>query len=84
MMDSGDNKNSQQELSAKLTESDREDIFRGKRMAVEVNVNSNLIATPGRIHRVLFDVTNNCVLMVIYRLRATSSPFRVYNVQPML
>ncbi|XP_076751502.1 uncharacterized protein LOC143423805 [Xylocopa sonorina] len=53
-----------------------------KKMLIEVNRDSNLLVTPGTIHRVVFDVLNNCVLPVRYAFRVKSTPFSVYNVQP--
>ncbi|XP_031837408.1 uncharacterized protein LOC116429086 isoform X2 [Nomia melanderi] len=53
-----------------------------KKMLIDVNRNSNLIAVPGTIHRIVFDVMNNCVLPVRYGFRVRSTPFRVYNLQP--
>ncbi|XP_043252636.1 uncharacterized protein LOC122397511 isoform X1 [Colletes gigas] len=53
-----------------------------KKLLIELNRNSNLIATPGTIHRIVFDATNNCVLPVRYGFRVKSTPFRVYNLQP--
>ncbi|CAL7945670.1 unnamed protein product [Xylocopa violacea] len=53
-----------------------------KKMLIEVNRDSDLLVTPGTIHRVVFDVSNNCVLPVRYAFGVKSTPFRVQNVQP--
>ncbi|XP_032672396.1 uncharacterized protein LOC116844660 isoform X2 [Odontomachus brunneus] len=71
-----------QELSTRLAEN-KEDIFRKEKILIEVNPESNLIAIPGRIHTIFFDLTNNCVLTVRYAVRATSSSFRINNIRPM-
>jgi len=69
-----------QELSSDLA-SDR-NILGRKKTLIELNANSNLIATAGTTHRVIFDVSNSCFLLVRYAIRARSTPFRIYNVQP--
>ncbi|KAL6446330.1 hypothetical protein ACFW04_001137 [Cataglyphis niger] len=56
------------------------DSFERKKILLEINAKSNLIAVPGTTHRILFDVTNNCVLPVRYTYRARSSPFRIINI----
>ncbi|XP_029673060.1 uncharacterized protein LOC115241436 [Formica exsecta] len=56
--------------------------FERKKILLEINAKSNLIAAPGTTHRVLFDVTNNCVLPVRYAIRARSSPFRILSIMP--
>ncbi|XP_076634247.1 uncharacterized protein LOC143348182 isoform X2 [Colletes latitarsis] len=53
-----------------------------KKMLIELNRNSNLLVTPGTIHRIVFDAMNNCVLPVRYGFRVKSTAFRVYNLQP--
>lgn len=58
------------------------DSLEKRKILLEINAKSNLIATPGTTHRVLFDLTNNCVLPVRYVIRARSSPFRILSVQP--
>lgn len=61
-----------------------EDPFERRKTLLEVNANSKLIAAPGTIHRVIFDVTNDCLLPVKYAIQARSSPFRIYQpIQPM-
>lgn len=70
------------ELSEELVNYDNENTIDEKRMLIEVNRNSNLLVSPGTIHRVVFDVRNNCVLPVRYGFRVKSTPFRVYNLQP--
>ncbi|XP_054005183.1 uncharacterized protein LOC128890574 [Hylaeus anthracinus] len=70
------------ELSEELVNYRNENSIDEKRMLIEVNRNSNLLVTPGTIHRVVFDVMNNCVLPVRYGFRVRSTPFRVYNLQP--
>lgn len=56
-----------------------EDLFERKKILLELNANSKLIAAPGTIHRVTFDVTNDCLLPVRYAIQAISSPFRIYQ-----
>jgi len=58
------------------------DSFEKRKILLEVNANSKLIAAPGTTHRVIFDATNNCVLPVRYVFQARSSPFRIISVQP--
>ncbi|XP_072759242.1 uncharacterized protein [Anoplolepis gracilipes] len=58
------------------------DSFEKRKILLEVNPKSNLIATPGTTHRILFDVTNNCVLPVRYVIRARSSPLRILSLNP--
>lgn len=58
------------------------DSLERKKILVEINPKSSLIATPGTTHRVLFDLTNNCVLPVRYAIRARSSQFRILSIQP--
>lgn len=58
--------------------------FERKKILLEINAKSNLIAASGTTHRVLFDVTNNCVLPVRYAIRARSSPFRILSIMPTL
>lgn len=70
-----------QDFSAQFAENIGDSLERRK-ILLEINVKSNLIATPGTTHRVLFDVTNNCILPVRYAIRARSSPFRIIGVQP--
>nr|XP_033341534.1 uncharacterized protein LOC117229261 [Megalopta genalis] len=72
-----------QELFEELVNYNNEDTIQERKMLIEVNRNSNLIAAPGTVHRVVFDVMNNCVLPVRYGFRAKSTPFRLYNVVPM-
>lgn len=69
--------------SQKLSTQINEDPFEKRKILLEVNANSKLIAAPGTTHRVLFDATNNCILPVRYVIRARSSSFRIYNIQPM-
>ncbi|XP_018313581.1 uncharacterized protein [Mycetomoellerius zeteki] len=68
--------------SQKLSTQINENSFERRKLLLDVNANSKLIATPGTTHRVIFDATNNCVLPVRYAIRARSSPFRIYNIQP--
>lgn len=70
------------ELSEELVTFASKNLIEEKKMLIEVNRNSNLLATPGTIHRITFDVMNSCVLPVIYTFRVKSTPFRVYNVKP--
>ncbi|XP_011068989.1 PREDICTED: uncharacterized protein LOC105154895 isoform X2 [Acromyrmex echinatior] len=70
--------------SQKLSTQINEDPFERRKLLLDLNVNSKLIAVPGSIHRVIFDATNNCILPVRYAIRARSSPFRIYNTQPIL
>ncbi|XP_070154402.1 uncharacterized protein [Polyergus mexicanus] len=56
--------------------------FERRKILLEINAKSNLIAAPGTTHRVLFDVTNNCVLPVRYAIRARSLPFRIFSIMP--
>ncbi|KYN10811.1 hypothetical protein ALC57_17011 [Trachymyrmex cornetzi] len=65
--------------SQKLSTQINEDPFERRKLLLDVNVNSKLIAAPGTIHRVIFDATNNCIFPVKYLIRARSSPFRIYN-----
>jgi len=58
------------------------DTFEKRKILLEVNANSKLIAAPGTTHRVIFDAMNNCVLPVRYVFQARSSPFRIISVQP--
>lgn len=82
MMDDLPRDNSQ-ELSAKLASSDREEIFKlYNKNVIEVNANSNLIARSGTRHRVVFDVSNNFPLRIIYEFQVTSTPYRILSVQP--
>lgn len=82
MMDDLPRDNSQ-ELSAKLASNDREEIFKlYNKNVIEVNANSNLIARPGTRHRVVFDVSNNFPLRIIYEFQVTSTPYRILSVQP--
>ncbi|XP_071626964.1 uncharacterized protein [Temnothorax longispinosus] len=59
-----------------------EEPFERRKIMLELNPNSKLIAAPGTTHRIFFDAMNNCALPVRYVIRARSSPFRVYNIQP--
>ncbi|XP_017761892.1 PREDICTED: uncharacterized protein LOC108552027 isoform X2 [Eufriesea mexicana] len=70
------------ELSEELVNYANENTIEEKRTLIEVNKNSNLLVTPGTVHRVVFDVLNSCVLPVRYAFRVKSTPFRVYNIQP--
>lgn len=56
--------------------------FERRKILLDINPNTKLIAAPGTTHRVIFDAMNNCVLPVRYAIQARSSPFRIYNVQP--
>ncbi|XP_076245835.1 uncharacterized protein LOC143186202 [Calliopsis andreniformis] len=71
-----------QELSQELVTNNKENTIEGKRMLIEVNKNSNLLVTPGTIHRIVFDVKNGCILPVRYAFRVKSTPFRVVGLQP--
>jgi hypothetical protein len=71
-----------QELSSDFAGDSDGNILRRKKMLIELNTDSNLIATAGTTHRVIFDVSNSCFLPVRYAIRARSTPFRIYNVQP--
>lgn len=71
-----------QELSSDFAKTSNEDILGRRKTLIEVNANSNLIAAAGTTHRVMFDVSNNCLLLVRYAIRARSTPFRIYNIQP--
>ncbi|XP_019701264.2 uncharacterized protein LOC105192540 isoform X2 [Harpegnathos saltator] len=73
-----------QGLSTRLAGDNQEDILGKQRILIEVNPESSLVAVPGRIHTVFFDLTNNCVLTVRYAVRATSSSFRISSVRPPL
>ncbi|XP_018399340.1 PREDICTED: uncharacterized protein LOC108777045 [Cyphomyrmex costatus] len=66
----------------KLSTQINEDPFERKKLLLDVNANSKLIATPGTLHKVIFDATNNCVLPVRYAIQARSSPLRISNIQP--
>lgn len=70
------------ELSEELVNYANQNTIEEKKMLIEVNRNSNLLVTPGTIHRIVFDVMNNCVLPVRYAFQVKSTPFRLYNVQP--
>ena len=70
------------ELSEELVNYGSENIIEEKGILIEINKNSKLLASPGRTHRIVFDVMNSCVLPVRYTYRVNSFPFRVYNVQP--
>ncbi|XP_050584880.1 uncharacterized protein LOC126919550 isoform X2 [Bombus affinis] len=70
------------ELSEELANYANENIIEEKTMLIEVNRNSNLLVTPGTIHRIVFDVMNSCILPVRYVFRVKSTPFRLYNIQP--
>lgn len=70
------------EVSEELMSYSNENTIEEKRMLIELNRNSNLLVTPGTIHRIVFDVKNNCILPVRYAFRVKSTPFRVYNIQP--
>ncbi|XP_011878705.1 PREDICTED: uncharacterized protein LOC105567991 isoform X2 [Vollenhovia emeryi] len=59
-----------------------EEPFERRKILLDLNANSKLIAAPGSTHRIIFDATNNCVLPVRYVIQARSSPFRIYNIQP--
>lgn len=72
-----------QELSA-VDLANNEEFFERKKMLLEISPNSNLIATPGTTHRVIFDVSNNCILPVKYTIQAKSSPLRIYALQPIV
>ncbi|XP_014485040.1 PREDICTED: uncharacterized protein LOC106749772 isoform X3 [Dinoponera quadriceps] len=71
-----------QNQEARLAGNSKEDIFARQKILIEVNPESSLLAVPGRIHTIFFDLTNNCVLTVRYAVRATSSSFRIYNIRP--
>lgn len=73
-----------QEVSQELVTHSNENTIEGKRMLIEVNRNSNLLVTPGKIHRIVFDVMNSCILPVRYAYRVKSTPFRVFGLQPSL
>lgn len=70
------------ELSEELVNYAKENTIEEKRTLIEVNKNSNLLVTPGTVHRIVFDVLNSCVLPVRYAFRVKSTPFRLYNIQP--
>ncbi|CAD1481294.1 unnamed protein product, partial [Heterotrigona itama] len=70
------------ELSEELVNYGSKNIIEEKRTLIEINRNSKLLASPGTIHRIVFDVMNSCVLPVRYTFRVNSTPFRLYNVQP--
>ncbi|XP_043520207.1 uncharacterized protein LOC122534016 isoform X2 [Frieseomelitta varia] len=70
------------ELSEELVNYGSENIIEEKKILIEINKNSKLLVSPGRTHRIIFDVMNSCVLPVKYTYRVNSFPFRVYNVQP--
>jgi len=72
---------SDQDFSTQFTRNIGDSLERRK-IFLEINAKSNLIATPGTTHRMFFDVTNNCVLPVRYAIRARSSPFRILSTQP--
>ncbi|XP_029179227.1 uncharacterized protein LOC114946743 isoform X2 [Nylanderia fulva] len=74
--------NNDQDFSAQFAQNIGDASFERKKIVLDVNVKSNLIAVPGTNHRVLFDLTNNCVFPVKYAIQARSSPFRIINVQP--
>ncbi|XP_034196372.2 uncharacterized protein LOC117611954 [Osmia lignaria lignaria] len=71
------------ELSEELVNYANQNTIEEKKMLIEVNRNSNLLVTPGTIHRIVFDVMNNCVLPVRYAFQVKSTPFKLYNVQPL-
>jgi len=71
-----------QELSSDFAGDSDGNVLERKKMLIELNANGNLIATAGTTHRVIFDVSNSCFLLVRYAIRARSTPFRIYNVQP--
>lgn len=71
-----------QDFSAQFAQNIGDISFERQKILLDVNVKSNLIAAPGTTHRVLFDLTNNCMLLVKYAIQARSSPFRIINVQP--
>ncbi|XP_012139226.2 uncharacterized protein LOC105662339 [Megachile rotundata] len=71
-----------EELSEELLNYANENTIEEKKMLVELNRNSNLLVRPGTIHRIVFDVMNNCVLPVRYAFQVKSTPFKVYNIQP--
>ncbi|KAL0130095.1 hypothetical protein PUN28_002005 [Cardiocondyla obscurior] len=68
--------------SQRLSTQINEEPFEKRKVLLELNPNSKLIAAPGTRHRVIFDATNNCVLPVRYAIQARSSPFRIINIQP--
>ena len=70
------------ELSEELVTYSNENTVEERRMLIDVNRNSNLLATPGTVHRIVFDVKNSCVLPVRYAYRVKSTPFRVVGLQP--
>lgn len=74
--------NQNQELSTRLAGNNKEDILGKQTILIEVNPESSLVAVPGRLHTVLFDLTNNCVLLVRYAVRATSSSFGIRSIRP--
>ncbi|CAK9806749.1 hypothetical protein ANTQUA_LOCUS4993 [Anthophora quadrimaculata] len=71
-----------QELSEEFVNSNNENTIEEKKMLIEVNKDSNLLAMPGTIHRIVFDVMNSCILPVRYAFRVKSTPFRLYNIEP--
>ncbi|XP_028047875.1 uncharacterized protein LOC114253740 [Monomorium pharaonis] len=73
-----ENSDQSQRLSTQINE----DSFEKKKLLLELNSNSKLIAVPGTTHRLLFDAMNNCILPVRYAIRARSSSFRIYNIVP--
>lgn len=73
----------QSDQSQQFSTQINEDPFERKKILLDVNPNSKLIAASGTTHRIIFDATNNCVLPVRYAIQARSSPFRIYNIQPL-
>ncbi|XP_011633440.1 uncharacterized protein LOC105424741 isoform X2 [Pogonomyrmex barbatus] len=75
------NSDQSQKLSTQFAKIN-DDPFERRKILLEVNANSKLIAVPGTTHRVVFDATNSCILPVRYAIRARSSPLRIVNMQP--
>ena len=65
-----------------LSRSLNEELPIKRSLIVDVNPNTNLIANPGTIHRINFDITNSHVLIIRHYFAFRSTPLRVVGIRP--
>ncbi|XP_008214637.1 uncharacterized protein LOC103317710 [Nasonia vitripennis] len=65
-----------------LTRSNSNELPIKKHLMVDLNPSTNLIANPGTIHQVTFDITNNHILTIQHYFVPKSSFFRIVSVRP--
>ncbi|XP_011505685.1 PREDICTED: uncharacterized protein LOC105368376 [Ceratosolen solmsi marchali] len=65
-----------------LNRSSNDELPIKKHLIIDINPNTNLIASPGTNHLVTFDITNNHVLTVRHYFTPRSSPLRIVATIP--